>query len=355
MTPLSLVPFVVAAFAAADQAALDAFGRDFHPAPVHEVAPAAVRPHLRSTSDCSDHCPGDLTGSGDVGLADLSAMLISYGLCAGDPGYDKCADLGGTGCVGLDDLAALLNDFGQECPPPPRPNCHCYFSSDCPQGHTCYWGPGGPFIEDHCTWRTPKPNGVVGAGCNQPYTQGAGGPCDGLCVGSLGGSPLGWEDPTLVEAAITLWTQAALRPALAGGGHMDDESVAEVLSLPFSWPGAVQTLGRHVGNLMAIVAGHDFFHHPHEEHEWEEHSVADLSDDECTVLAIKLAAIALNLEIREPGSARDMIDLIPGFCPDWETMFDELECAEPNPLDCVYARIQDTAVHIATPGLDGPF
>ncbi len=56
--------------------------------------------------------PGDLDGDGDVDLLDLSQLLISFGLCAGNPGYDAAADLDASGCVDLWDLSVLLANFG---------------------------------------------------------------------------------------------------------------------------------------------------------------------------------------------------------------------------------------------------
>lgn len=55
---------------------------------------------------------GDLDGDCAVTLADLSILLSSYGLCAGDAGYNPDADIDGDGCVGLGDLSMLLVDFG---------------------------------------------------------------------------------------------------------------------------------------------------------------------------------------------------------------------------------------------------
>ncbi|MBX3373799.1 MAG: hypothetical protein KF817_08180 [Phycisphaeraceae bacterium] len=56
-------------------------------------------------------CPGDLTGSGSVGVPDLLALLASWGPCPA-----PCpADLTGDGSVGLPDLLALLAGWGA-CP-----------------------------------------------------------------------------------------------------------------------------------------------------------------------------------------------------------------------------------------------
>ena len=41
----------------------------------------------------------DLNDDGDVGIADLAALLAAYGTCLGNPEYDAGADLDGGGCV----------------------------------------------------------------------------------------------------------------------------------------------------------------------------------------------------------------------------------------------------------------
>jgi hypothetical protein len=54
---------------------------------------------------------GDVDGDGDVDLADLSALLATYGLCAGDTGYNDDADFVDDDCIDLSDLAALLANY----------------------------------------------------------------------------------------------------------------------------------------------------------------------------------------------------------------------------------------------------
>jgi hypothetical protein len=107
--------------------------------------------------------------------------------------------------------------------PPLLQNCNCYFSNDCTGGHFCFWGPAGPFTEDICGWRVPKPNGTPGVGCDADHDGPWGAICDGYCTPTSAGSPVGWEDPTLVAEAVRLWGEAMLAPAAAGGGPIDPE------------------------------------------------------------------------------------------------------------------------------------
>jgi subtilisin-like proprotein convertase family protein len=57
-------------------------------------------------------CGGDVDGDGDVDLGDLSLLLVSFGLCSGDAGFNANADFDASGCVELSDLAVLLANFG---------------------------------------------------------------------------------------------------------------------------------------------------------------------------------------------------------------------------------------------------
>jgi hypothetical protein len=61
---------------------------------------------------CNPPHAGDLDDDCDVDLDDLTALLSSYGLCTGDPGFNATADLNTSGCVDLDDLTILLANYG---------------------------------------------------------------------------------------------------------------------------------------------------------------------------------------------------------------------------------------------------
>ena len=63
--------------------------------------------------DCAEPCPGDLDGSGDVGVKDLLFLLGAWGPCP--PKGDCPADFDASGDVGVKDLLFLLGVWGP-CP-----------------------------------------------------------------------------------------------------------------------------------------------------------------------------------------------------------------------------------------------
>ena len=256
-------------------------------------------------------------------------------------------------------LSPIFNDdfetgatltWDETVPPPDIPNCNCYFSSDCNAGFFCYWGPGGPFVEDHCNWRIPKPGGVPGANCDQDVDN-AGPICDGHCTPSRAGSIFGLEDPTLVILGIRLWSAAILEPAAQGGGPVDPSLSAEALSLPFSGPSAAIILGRHVADMLAYTIDIVFYDHfcHFENHPGEAGPVVDLSSDDCRLQASLLVVDALTAEIEAKGSGEGSIWQIPMHCPAWGDMFAPRCPTGPEGLDCLYRRIQGAAELLTLP------
>lgn len=81
---------------------------EWYPAP-EEGAVAT----LTVTGTLSDYGrPGDVDGDSDVDIADLAALLASFGCCDGDAAYNASADFDDSGCVDLSDLAVQLANFG---------------------------------------------------------------------------------------------------------------------------------------------------------------------------------------------------------------------------------------------------
>ncbi len=66
--------------------------------------------------DFSVRLYGDATGDCAVNLSDLSATLVAFSACDGDPLFDSQVDFNGDNCVDLSDIAGLLGNFGATCP-----------------------------------------------------------------------------------------------------------------------------------------------------------------------------------------------------------------------------------------------
>jgi len=92
--------------------------------------------------------------------------------------------------------------------------CDCYFDTDCGPGGAgdpvCVWNsdgsiPGatpGPLAV--CTWRKPKPFGIVGAGCTADWVPGDAPACDGLCQ-AAGGGGFPPKIPTLSQSGVVVF------------------------------------------------------------------------------------------------------------------------------------------------------
>ena len=88
---------------------------DLGSASVIEAGVDGVR--LNNTADglvCTDLCPADITGDGNVDVLDLIDLLLCFGLPA-VPGCEA-QDITGDGAVNALDLIDLLSAFGTACP-----------------------------------------------------------------------------------------------------------------------------------------------------------------------------------------------------------------------------------------------
>ena len=64
--------------------------------------------------DCE--CLGDMNGDRQITIADHAVFLSSFGICAGQPGFNAAADFDGSGCVDIADMGCFLGRFGSTCP-----------------------------------------------------------------------------------------------------------------------------------------------------------------------------------------------------------------------------------------------
>lgn len=60
-------------------------------------------------------CPGDVNGDLVVGLADLTALLSSFGSTLGQPLYNPATDFDSNGAIEIADLTFLLSNYGSSC------------------------------------------------------------------------------------------------------------------------------------------------------------------------------------------------------------------------------------------------
>ncbi|MDX1997606.1 MAG: hypothetical protein SF066_07775 [Thermoanaerobaculia bacterium] len=240
--------------------------------------------------------------------------------------------------------------WGQVISPSAQPNCDCYFSGDCAAGNFCNWGPGGPFTEDICNWRTPKPGGVPGNGCTTDSPT-AGPICDGFCSPTSSGSTFANEKQRSIETAVEAWTEALLRPAeRPGGGPVDAAAAQRALAVSFESPFVAWTLGRHVADVLMLSASprfYDYFCHFEFGHESPEFYV-DLSTQPCHLQAGYLSARALLGEFLQNGEGVAELDQLQVSCPQWQEMFAPRCPPGPDALECVKNRVRDAAVYLRT-------
>ena len=236
---------------------------------------------------------------------------------------------------------------------PLLPNCDCYFSSDCvsPNGF-CDWGV--LTMEDGCLWRLNKPNGTVGAGCDEVYNgTWIAGICDGICSPSRAGSSLGWEERDVLVQGIQLWAAAILEPAEAGGEPIDPDRAKRIEALPFRGSHSAINLGRQVADVFIQAGIPELYDHfCHFEAHPGDHAPAlavDLSDDPCRAQVAHRAIDALIAEILEPGRAATTFATLPEVCGGRSDLFEPRCAAGPGAMACVAKRIAATAEFLTIP------
>ncbi|MHC4948478.1 MAG: hypothetical protein ACYTG1_09475 [Planctomycetota bacterium] len=235
----------------------------------------------------------------------------------------------------------------QECP------CDCYFSSDCEPGNFCNWGTLSE--EDSCFWRTPKPQGNPGAGCDQDYNNW--GQCDGICELSEAESAYSVESLDNLTTGISLWGAALTDAARRGGGQPDAERVAAVRGLGYVEPRLADGLWRVTVEVLMLTAGSDVLRFPTSDgFRSEEALMKDLSADPALADLADLALRALLAEIRTAGSGRPFIDEIEsrGLAARLDPSIYALVCRdEPTNTDCLYRRLVDMGEAIGRGGRGG--
>jgi len=218
----------------------------------------------------------------------------------------------------------------QPCP------CDCYFSFDCAGSAFCDYG--NLSIEDSCLWRTPKPQGQVGAGCDQDYDDW--GQCDGICNPPGLVQTFTQEHVGFLSEGISLWSDAFLTSARNGGGFPTTDTLVKVQALPFEDHRMPNMLGRAVVEILLISTGPDAVLFPDQGKNYLSHEVAmrDLSAAPLRVRAGELALQALVAEIQSAGAGQAWIQQIEPDALNAPLLANM--CAGTNDVnDCLYQRV----------------
>ena len=302
-----------------------------------------------------NRCDGDFDNDLQINAVDLGIMRANFF------GANPDTDLDGDGETNTVDLglfkAAFFGVPGPTSSTPTVNPCNCYFSGDCNDGF-CDWGPNGFTVEDVCFWRTPKPNGVPGQGCDAEY-EGAWGPiCDGTCTTPLVGTLIGRESIDLLVTGIEHWKNALVVPSAAGGGAVDSAEVAAVQALDFTAPDAALELGRHVADLLSMASDfgfYDYFCH-YEHHPDEPGEFVDIQNDTCRIQSAELSVAALKAELQAPGSGAAHIAQIANHCAPavWQSLFAPRCAPGPDALSCFANVVADLGVFMSTPRATAP-
>jgi hypothetical protein len=222
-------------------------------------------------------------------------------------------------------LGAARNATAQ-CP------CDCYFSGDCETGNFCNWGVLSQ--EDSCFWKTPKPQGNVGVGCEDEY--GSFGQCDGICSPSGPPSP-----PDVTEddiEVIRLWRDAFNAVSLSGGGTISRQYVQRIQNVGLDSV-AADDLGKIVVELLLVTRGSEFVTFPTRTgFRTEELTVAGIERG-CRFDAGNTLVDAFISELETPYSGGTVLAKLDSTCLDTGTL--DRICAGEAPNACLYQRVVD--------------
>jgi hypothetical protein len=217
-------------------------------------------------------------------------------------------------------------------------HCDCYFGSDCTSGNFCDWG--DLLREDNCWWRTPKPNGVPGNGCEIDY--GSWGKCDGKCspLPAAAGSITGGESAATLATGVSLWLQAFTDTAMAGGGRVGAKRIAQIESIGFENPATIYSLWRLAAEVMILSRGEASLVFPQGGgwYPWEV-EVADLGGRPDLVRNGNVAAGVLAGEIARRGGGAKLVHKIDAAVLD-ANLYDRI-CPGGDQIACLYARLSD--------------
>lgn len=316
-----------------------------------------ANPDQRDTDEdgFGNRCDGDFDNDLQINAVDLGVLRANFFSAFPD------TDLDGDGITNTVDLgifkAAFFGVPGPTSSTPDVNPCDCYFSGDCNDGF-CDWGPSGFTVEDVCFWRTPKPNGLPGMGCDTEY-EGAWGPiCDGVCTSATVGSLIGRESVELIVTGIEHWKNALVVPSAAGGGAVDSAEVAAVQALPFVGADAALELGRHVADLLSMASEFGFYdyfchyeHYPNQPGEF-----VDIQNDTCRIQSAELSVAALKAELQAPGSGAAHIAQVASYCAPavWQSLFAPRCAPGPDALSCFAGVVADLGVFLSTPRAAAP-
>ena len=214
--------------------------------------------------------------------------------------------------------------------------CNCYFSFDCPVGgQSCSYA--DLFAEDNCWFRSPKPQGNPGAGCNADYFQW--GRCDGLCNPPARNHMVVNESKDNVVEGVRLWHDAMIDAALNGGGVVSTDWMKRVGKIEFTDPDTSYNLWRAAVEIIVLTRGLDAVIFPADDVSmFYTVEMAPLDRDSPALHNSGLALQAVFAEMESTGSGRQYIDQMDPAGFDHEFL-DRLCADAPDQLTCLHWRL----------------